>query len=455
MTVTPQRPPEVLGVFEPFTLLSRLHVDRAMVEVFSEAATVAGWLRFEIALAQAQADEGMITAAEAAQIEAAAELSNLDLDALWVSSRVVGYPILPLVRQLSALLPGEARLHYGATTQDVMDTGLALQLRAAIGRLDDLAEALGDALALQVATHRATPMAARTHAQQAVPTTFGAMLSTYLVELERHRRRLAQCGERTGVVSLHGAGGTSAAYGPRAAAVRRRMAEALQLRAADVPWHVTRDGLAEFGFACAALASTCARLASEVIALSRTEIDELSEAIGHHRGASSTMPQKANPIASEAVLGFAATAQSLVAPLLRAMEAGHQRAAGEWQIEWSVLPRIATDAASALACAVEIAVGMLPKPENMARNLALDGGSILAEAYMMHLAPELGRERAHDVVYAAVRDARQRDVGLHAALVGELGDGAGAVPGPFEPVDHLGDAERACAFALALWAGAA
>jgi len=444
------------GPPQAFSLLRRLYADHEMSRIFGEQATIESWLATEAALALAQAEVGILSPAEAEAVAAAATLDSIDPAELWREAAVVGYPVLPLVRAISARLPEgpNGRVHYGATTQDIMDTGLALQLRDALDRFEVLVADLGDGLALHAVRHRDTPIAARTHAQQAVPTTFGAKLATYLDELARHRDRLAELRPRVCVVSLFGAGGTAAAMGPRSHEVRDRLAARLALETADVPRHVARDGLAEFGFVCAAMAATCARFADEVIALSRTEIDELVEGIGRHRGASSTMPQKSNPILSEGIVGLAATAAGLAAPLLRAMEAGHERAAGEWQIEWEVIPLVAVLAGGALQTAARIAAEMQPRPEAMRRNLEGADSLVLAEAYMMALAPALGRERAHDLVYEASRVAREEGVPLDDAVRHRLPSRTLLGEAPITAGDYLGEAQRACDAAVARWRGA-
>ena len=230
---------------------------------------------------------------------------------------------------------------------------------------------------------------ARTHGQQAVPTTFGAKLATFLRQCDRLRADLAAVRAGCCLVSLHGAAGTSAGLGPRADEVRAEMARQLGLAVPDGPWHVTRDGLAAFGAVCARAAAMCARLAREVIDLSRTEIREMSESEGHHRGASSTMPQKANPIDSEAIVGMAVSAAAMSGSLYRAMEAGHERSAGEWQIEWHALPQVAVLSAGCLLVAERVVREAVVYPERMAANLALEQGRTLSEAYMFQLAPSL------------------------------------------------------------------
>lgn len=437
---------------QPWSLLGALYADEPTARIFSEPETVRSWLAVEAALAQAQADAGVLTREEADAIAGAAVLENIDLAALREGSRNVGYPILPLVRMIAAALPDSAngRVHLGATTQDIMDTGLALQLRAALDRLGELLDAYGTALVDQMEAHRHTLLAARTHAQQAVPTTFGAKLATYVAELARHRARLAAARERACRVSLHGAGGTSAAMGAHAPAVRAALAERLGLGPAEVPWHVARDALAEVGLAVAAVAATCARFAREVVDLSRTEVGEVAEQDGHHRGASSTMPQKANPIGAEAIIGLAVTVGALAPALLRAMEAGHERAAGEWQVEWHVVPQVATLGAGALAMSAEVCATLRVNAEAMRANLVDGRGFVMAEAYMMRAAPILGRERAHDLVYMAAQRARERGVRLEEALreVG-LMDAPGMAE--IRPDDYTGDPDRVCDAALAAW----
>jgi 3-carboxy-cis,cis-muconate cycloisomerase len=383
-------------------------------------------------------------------------MDNIDFGKLWTEARNVGYPILPLVRMVAAALPeGPAgRLHYGATTQDIMDTGLALQLRAALDRFDELLDRFGDSVADLTERHRHTVLAARTHAQQAVPTTFGAKLSVLLAELVRQRERVDQVRPKVCVVSLYGAGGTSAALGDASSEVRAAMAEILGLGSADVPWHVARDSVAEFGFVCASLAATCTRFAREVIDLSRTEIAEVREQGGHLRGASSTMPQKANPINSEAIVGMSATTGALSSALGRAMEAGHERSAGEWQVEWQVLPQLANLAAGCLAAAAEVAANLRVFPENMRRNLDADGGLVMAEAYMMKLAPEIGKVRAHDLVYRAALEAREKGLGLEETLGPLLaGENLASLNGEVSvtPEEYLGQSDEVCESALEMW----
>lgn len=446
---------------QPFDLLLKLAGDPEMARIFGPDATIESWVRVEAALAAAQADAGVVPRAAAEAIEQttgeAVRSGGLDRERLWAEARNVGYPILPLVRQLDELLPEQHRghLHFGATTQDIMDSGLALQLVAGSDLLLRRLDELGDLVAAMAIEHRRTVMPARTHAQQAVPTTWGAKLGGYLGELTRHHHRLNEAREGVRYVSLFGAGGTSAAYGPSIGNVREGVAARLGLRPAVVSHHVARDCLAQWGLQAAALCATGARLAREVIDLSRNEIAELSEQAGHLRGASSTMPQKANPISSEVLVGLAATAGALASGLLRTMEAGHDRAAGEWQAEWQLLPLIAAQASAALVTAVDLVANLQVFPATMRANLTVDHGLVMAEAYMIGLAETLGRERAHELVYAAARNARAKGVSLFDAVRAELPDElTGSLTEPLAPENYLGEVDRLVDVAAEDWRNA-
>jgi 3-carboxy-cis,cis-muconate cycloisomerase len=438
----------------PFSLLTALFQDQPMAAIWSERATIGAWLRTEAELARAQGEVGLITAADADMIAAACSLDTIDRARLWDDARNVGYPILPLVRQIAEGLSDgpNGRVHYGATTQDIMDTAMAMQLGDACVRVEELLIRLGDGLQMLTEKHASTVMAGRTHAQHAVPTTFGAKMAVFLEEVRRELERVRSTHADVRVVSLFGAGGTSAAMGEKSAQVRSALARRLELADTNLPWHVARGRVAHFGLNMATIAALCTRFAREVVDLSRTEIAEVREQAGHLRGASSTMPQKANPIFSESIIGLAVCAATSATALLRAMEVGHERSAGEWQIEWLTLPAVSVMTATAVALAAESAESLQIFPDVMRRNLEAESGLIMSEAAMMKLAPLLGRERAHDLVYeAAVRGRTNRDsltVALRATLPPELMDEFS----PVEPSDYTGEAEDICASASRRWA---
>jgi 3-carboxy-cis,cis-muconate cycloisomerase len=446
------------GGTEPASIqpLSRRYADAEVVACFSTSASIEAWLAVERALATAQAEAGVIPADAARAIGAELTVEQIDIDLLEERTLVIGYPIVSLIEQITeASSPIVGRyLHWGATTQDIMDTGLALQLARALARMERLAVAIGDELAALVEEHRATVISGRTHARPAVPTTFGAKVAVWLAEWTRQLDRLAAARPRVLVVQLFGAAGTAAALGPSSALVRRRVAGLLGLEPADVPWHTARDGLAEITFVIASMAATCAKIAREVIELSRPEIGELNEAAGRLRGASSTMPQKANPIESEVVVGLGAIAVQLVPAMLVAMGAGHERAAGEWQIEWDVLPNAFAVGSGALAGVERLLAGLQVDADRMRSNLAVDGGLIMAEAAMMALAPALGRGRAHEIVYEAAVRVRSHGVSLADAVRDELRGEAVLPAGALDPDAYLGEAGAIADAAVARWRAA-
>ncbi|MFN8520056.1 MAG: adenylosuccinate lyase family protein [Chloroflexota bacterium] len=441
----------------PWTMLLDTFGDPEMAEVFSEAATVRAWLAVERALAVAQADAGLVPRDAAAAIARRIDGLAIAQGALDEGFRHVGYPIVRLLALVGQDAPAEvgAWLHWGATTQDIMDTGQALQLRAALARLEGLMVGLGDRLADLAATHRDTVMAGRTHGQQAVPTTFGAKVAVWLAELARQLDRLREARPRACAIELFGAGGTSAAMGPEAPRVRHAVAASLGLTPVDVPWHVARDGIAEACFVAAAISSTCVRIAREVADLARTEIGEVREPLTHGRGASSTMPQKANPILSEVVIGMGTIAASQLPAVLAAMQGRHERAAGEWQVEWDVMPTLACLAGGGLVAMATVVEGLVVDEDRMRRNLGQDGGLIMAEALMMALAPATGRAEAHHLVYDLSARARIEDRGLRevvaADLPAELAARLPAVDEMLDPARYTGEAGAIVDAAVSSW----
>lgn len=419
---------------------------------------VESWLEVERELACVQAELGIIPVEASERIRAEATIEKINVRRLNEETRTVGYPILPLLDEINAQSSPEvsAYIHWGTTTQDIMDTGLALQMARALDRVEELTIRLGSAIARSAEMYRDVPMAGRTHAQQAVPTTLGAKMAVWLGEVERHLDRIRALRPRLLVVQLYGAGGTAAALGDASRETRHRLAARLGLYSSDVPWHTARDSIAEIAFVLAAAAGTCGKLAKEVINLSRSEIAEVREEVGWHRGASSTMPQKTNPIASEVVVGMSALVRQLVPALLDAMQAGHERSAGEWQIEWDSLPLAFSLAAGCLTNTCEIVEGLQVFPNRMRANLSIDGGMIMSEAVMMALARIIGRAEAHDLIYAACALARSRDVSLADSLQQSLDESLLQQLPPMRdllnPDNYLGEAQAIVSSAVGHWA---
>ncbi|MDE2564842.1 MAG: adenylosuccinate lyase family protein [Burkholderiales bacterium] len=389
----------------------------AMRAVFGDLAYLARCTEVEVALARAQGRLGVIPAAAASAIEQHASADALDLERLRRETDIVGYPILPLVHQLVEQCGEAGRwLHWGATTQDIMDSAVVLQLRAALALVEaDIAE-LRRLLAALALRHRDTPMAGRTHLQQALPTTFGAKAAVWLAMFDRHAERLAQLRPRVLVGQFAGAAGTLASLGEQGLAVQQALMDELGLGVPATPWHVARDGLAEAVNFLALVTGSLGKIALDVMIMASTEFGELQEPYVAGRGASSTMPQKRNPISSELMLAASKAVRQHAGLMLDAMVQDFERATGPWHAEWIAVPESFVLSAGALHQARFMLGGLEVDAGRMQRNLGLTGGLIVAEAVMMGLAPHLGRQPAHDLVYAACRDAVQQGAPLAQVL---------------------------------------
>lgn len=378
----------------------------AMRAVWSDEALVARYVEVEVALAKAEARVGLIPADAAKEIAAKADASKLDLGKLKAETDIVGYPIIGIVHQMAKQCGDAGRyVHWGATTQDIMDSATVLQLRAALDIIDDELHAVARALESLAAKHRDTVMAGRTHMQHALPVTFGYKAAVWLSSVRRDKQRLAELRKRLLVVQFSGAAGTLASLGGDGLKVQAALAEELGLAQPDITWHAARDAIAEVGSALAILAGGLAKIATDVMLMMQTEVAEAFEPFVKGRGGSSTMPQKRNPISCEMILAIAKAVRSDAGLLLDAMAADHERATGPWHLEWIALPRAFIGTAGALYQARFMLEGLIVDGDRMRRNLDITGGLIVAEAAMMALAPHTGRGAAHDIVYDCCREA--------------------------------------------------
>lgn len=412
--------------------------------VFSDDALVGRYLEAEAALARAQARLGVVPKDAAAAIDAASRTIKLDFDKLRHETEIVGYPILPLVHQL-AEAAGEAGryVHWGATTQDIMDTANVLQIRAALDIVARDLRELRTILADLARKHRDTPMAGRTHLQQALPVTFGYKAAIWLSSIDRHIERVDQARPRILLGEFSGAAGTLASVGEGGLEMQRLFCEELGLNQPPITWHVARDGIAEAVTLLGLITGTLGKIATDVMLMCATEFGELSEPFVHGRGASSTMPQKRNPISSELMLAAAKSVRQHVAAMLDGMIHDFERATGPWHLEWVSLPESFLLTASSLANAKFMLAGLVVHEGRMRANLGLTQGLIVAEAAMMAAAPKLGRQRAHDVVYDACRKAIEGGGDLADILSGvpeivaALG-GVEAIRRHCDPANYLG-----------------
>lgn len=389
----------------------------AMREVFSDRRLIDRYIEVEVALARAEARCGVIPADAAEVIARESKLERIDFDHMRHETDIVGYPILPLVHQLVEMCGEAGRyVHWGATTQDIMDTANVLQVRDALDIVEADIRALRGILADLAQKHRDTPMAGRTHLQQALPVTFGYKVAIWLAMFDRHQQRLSQLRERVLCVEFAGAAGTLASLGDKGLEVQKAMAEELGLAVPATTWHVARDGFAEAVNLLALVTGSLGKIALDIMIMASTEFAEVYEPFVKGRGASSTMPQKRNPISSELMLAAAKGVRQHAGLMVDAMIQDFERATGPWHAEWIAIPESFILTAGALHQAKFALGGLIVDTDQMRRNLGISRGLIVAEAVMMGLAPAIGRQQAHDVVYDACRTVNEKGGTLAEAL---------------------------------------
>src|SRR5216683_2608079 len=391
-----------------------------MREVFSDFSLISRYAEVEIALARAEARCGVIPAEAAEEIARRTDVGAFDFDLLRSETDIVGYPILPLVHQMVKQCGEAGRyVHWGATTQDIMDTAVILQVRAGLEIIEqDIADLRGILAGLSK-RYRDTPMAGRTHLQQALPVTFGYKTAIYLAMFDRHAERLEQLKPRVLVGQFAGAAGTLASLGDKGFEVQQALCEELGLGVPVSTWHVARDGLAEVINFFGLVTGSLGKIALDVMIMASTEFGELYEPFVKGRGASSTMPQKRNPISSELMLAACKAVRQHAGLMLDAMVQDFERATGPWHLEWLSLPESFLLTASSLANAKFMLAGLVVHERRMRENPDLTHGLIVAEAVMMGLAREIGRQDAHDVVYDACRFANEKGISLADALAAD------------------------------------
>ena len=389
--------------------------------VFCDHGRVQAMLDFEAALARAQARVGVIPAAAVAPIEAACQASLYDFFELGEAIATAGNSAIPLVKALGKQIAthdagAERYVHLGATSQDVMDTGLVLQLRQALGLIDTDLQRLGRVLAEQAERYADTPLAGRTWLQHATPVTLGMKIAGWLGAVTRSRQRLQELAPRLLVLQFGGASGTLAALGEHAMPVAQALAEELQLSLPEQPWHTQRDRLVEFGSVLGLIAGGLGKLGRDLSLLMQTEAGEAFEPSAPGKGGSSTMPHKRNPVGCAVLIGAATRVPGLLATLFSAMPQEHERSLGLWHAEWETLPQIGCLVSGALKQALIVSEGLEVDAVRMRRNLDLTQGLVLAEAVSIVLAQRLGRETAHHLLEQCCKRAVAEQRHLRAVL---------------------------------------
>jgi 3-carboxy-cis,cis-muconate cycloisomerase len=379
----------------------------AMRAVFDDTNLLQKWLDYEAALARAESAAGLVPSAAAQEITRKARAENMDTSVIKQGIDKTVHPLVSVIWQLSQLCDGEAGryVHWGATTQDVMDTAIVLQIKEAFPLFEQTLDMLIDALAQLARAHRDTPMVGRTHGQQALPITFGFKVAVWVAEMQRHRVRLAASKTRVLVGQFGGAVGTLAGVAEQGLEINVRLMAELGLNVPEITWHTARDNFAEFASVIAMTVATLGKIAHEVIDLQKSEVGEVEEPFEMGKVGSSTMPQKRNPMLCEAILTLARLTRREATTALDAMFHEHERDWSSFQMEWAYLPELCAMAHGAMELTLRVMRGLIVYPENMRHNLNAGGGLLLAERVMLELGKFIGRQEAHDVIYEVAMEA--------------------------------------------------
>ncbi len=392
-----------------------------MRDVFSDRATIQAWLDTEVALAEAEAALGIIPAEAAEAITAAGDADDYDLDEMKESIARTTHAIVTLVRAIKAKCPEQLGeyVHWGATTQDIMDTGLVLQIRQAEELISTRLQELSNALLDLVVTHATTIMPGRTSGQHALPITFGYKAAVWLDTVRRHQDRLEEMRPRLMVGQYGGAVGTMAALGDQGYAVRDGMMERLGLGVPSITWHTSRDRLVEMVSNMTMIAGLCGQIAAEVHLLQRTEIQELEEPVPPGKVGSSTMPHKRNPAICVQIATLARTTRANLSLAFETLIGDNERDRIGMQVEKDFIPRTLCQVDGALAKTVYLVEGLDVRAENMRENLDITRGLTMSEAVMYALGERMGRQEAHDVLHHACAVAFKESTDMRTALLAD------------------------------------
>ena len=397
---------------EPTPLLDPLFTTDAMRQVFSDRHRLQRILDFEAALARALVEVGIAPRGTSTAIESKCRAELFEIESLARATALSGNVAIPMVKALTELVAksdgrAAAFVHWGATSQDAIDTGLVLQLREALDLINADVADLSASLARLAAAHKSTLVAGRTWLQQGPPVTFGLKATGWLAAIERHRERLSHARKQVLVLQFGGAVGTLAALEDRGLQIAAALSRDLKLDSPELPWHAHRDRLAEVAATLGLLVGSLGKIARDISLMSQTEVDEVAEPSGPGRGGSSTMPHKRNPVSSAVILAAALRVPALVSIILTSMVQEHERGLGGWHAEWETLPEILRLTAGAVAHTKESIAGLEVHPQKMLENVNLTHGLVLAEAVAFALREHIGKEKSHKIVEEAARRVAQ------------------------------------------------
>lgn len=401
-----------------FVLIGNNFGTPEMREVWSENSRLTRQIEVEVALALAEGELGVIPEAAAQTIARCADASKLNLDDIALNAAEMKHSLMPTLAALQKQC-GDAGeyIHYGATTQDIVDTATVLQLRQAFDIIERDATAVAVELRRLAKKYQYTPMTGRTHGMQALPTTFGFKVAVWLDEFIRHLTRLQEIKPRALTGNISGAICTYASFGPQGPAIERLTLDKLALNTPNIGWQAARDRFSEFASVAVLISGTLGKIGNEFYNLMRSEINEIEEAFSAGKIGSTTMPHKRNPAALEGLASLTAPVLKSAALIYESMHVEHERDAMSWRAEWIALPEICIYLSAQLQNALGILRGITVNEAQMLANLHLQGGLLLSEKVMFELGTTLGKQTAHHLVYECAMQAYEEKRSFKAVLL--------------------------------------
>lgn len=401
------------------SVLFRNHFStKEMRQVFNDENMVQKWLDAEAALAKAQKELSIIPAEAADEICLKCKSELMDFAVLEDEIAKTSHPIVPVLRMLRDICDSNAGeyAHWGATTQDIMDTGMILQVKEAYGILYSNLDKVIEDVSYSAKKYQNTVLPGRTHGQHALPITLGYKIAVWVAELKRHKVRLESCKDRLLVGQFSGAVGTLASLGEIGLDVQKKMMGELDIKVPVISWHTSRDGIAEFISILGLITATLGKMCNEIVCLQKTEFSELEEPFTIGKVGSSTMPHKRNPTTCETVVSLSKAVRSLVPLSIESMVCEHERDFRTWHTEWKYIGEACCLTDSALTKVAYIIENLIVYDSNMEKNLYKLKGLILSESVMMKLGEKIGRQKAHEIVYECCMEAFTKSIEMREIL---------------------------------------
>ena len=391
------------------------------IDIFNDNMRVQAWYDVEVALAKAQSEIGVIPKEAYKEIAKKAFVENVDVQKIGRGISETAHPIVPAIRALEEICEGDAGefIHYGATTQDIMDTGLILQIKKAWPILKRDLEAARNALKMLAQKYRSTPMVGRTHGQQALPLTFGYKCAVWVDELNRHLERQREAEPRILSGNLTGAVGTMAAFGGKGQEIQSRALEHLGLTVPNICWHSSRDRICELANLLTQIAASLGKIAREIYSLQQVEFSEVAEPHHHGKVGSSTMPHKRNPATVELAIGLSRLIRAQQVAITDAAFQEHERYSALLRVELAAVPEIMIYSGALLSKMRGVLEKLEVFPVQMRKNLDLLGGLLLSEKIMLALGESIGKQTAHEVVYEIAMHSFEKEIPFKEALMSD------------------------------------